>query len=68
MLKAADEDSKDSMKEANLLCGDSIVNFKTVQSFGNEEELVNFYRNLLMPVHKTANSKAIKSGAAFGCS
>jgi hypothetical protein len=23
-------------KEANLLCGDAIVNYKTVQSFGNE--------------------------------
>jgi hypothetical protein len=25
------------MKEANLLCGDAIVNFKTVQSFGHED-------------------------------
>jgi hypothetical protein len=24
-------------KEANLLCGDSIVNFKTISSFGHDE-------------------------------
>jgi ABC-type transport system involved in Fe-S cluster assembly fused permease/ATPase subunit len=68
MMKASDEDAKDSNKEANLLCGDCIVNYKTVQSFGNEEQLVNLYRDLLMPVHKAAMSKGIKSGAAFGCS
>ena len=68
MLKASDEDGKNSNKEANLLCGDSIMNFKTVQSFGNEEQLVNLYRDLLMPVHKAAIKKGIKTGAAFGCS
>ena len=36
MMKADDE-NKDAYKEANLLCGDSLVNFKTVQSFGHEE-------------------------------
>ena len=68
MMKAADEENKDANKEANLLCGDSIVNFKTVQSFGNEEELVKKYKELLTPVHKVSMTKAIKSGAAFGCS
>jgi len=29
------EETEDGLKEANLLCGDSIVNFRTVQSFGN---------------------------------
>jgi ATP-binding cassette subfamily B (MDR/TAP) protein 1 len=68
MLKADEGDGKDSNKEANLLCGDCIVNYKTVQSFGNEEQLVNLYRDLLMPVHKAAMTKGFKSGAAFGCS
>ena len=40
MMSAADEDNKDALKEANLLCGDVIVNYKTVQSFGNEDRLV----------------------------
>jgi ATP-binding cassette subfamily B (MDR/TAP) protein 1 len=68
MLKADNESSKDLNKEANLLCGDCIVNYKTVQSFGNEEELVKLYKDLLLPVHKSTLSKGLKSGAAFGCS
>lgn len=40
MMSAADEDNKDALKEANLLCGDVIVNYKTVQSFGHEDRLV----------------------------
>ena len=31
------------LKEANLLCGDAIVNYKTVQSFGNEDLIVEKY-------------------------
>ena len=27
-------------KEAALMCGDAIVNFKTVQSFGHEEKVM----------------------------
>lgn len=68
MMKAADEDNKDALKEANLLCGDSIINYKTVQSFGHEEKLVEKYKELLMPVHEVSMGKAIKSGAALGCS
>jgi hypothetical protein len=29
--------SGEELKEANLLCGDAIINFKTIQSFGHEE-------------------------------
>jgi ATP-binding cassette, subfamily B (MDR/TAP), member 1 len=68
MMKAADEDNKDALKEANLLCGDSIINYKTVQSFGHEDKLVEKYKELLMPVHKVSMGKAVKSGAALGCS
>lgn len=64
----ADSSNKDADKEANLLCGDSIVNYKTVQSFGNEEELVKKYRELLTPVHKAEMSKGLKAGAALGVS
>jgi len=35
------------MKEANLLCGDAIVSFKTIQSFGYEDFVVEQYRKLL---------------------
>jgi ATP-binding cassette, subfamily B (MDR/TAP), member 1 len=66
-MKADDED-KDAFKEANLLCGDCIVNFKTVQSFGHEERLVQKYRELLTPGSKNAQLKGYKSGLAFGTS
>ena len=37
----------DKTKAANLLAGDAIVNFKTVQSFGHEDRLVEKYNELL---------------------
>lgn len=68
MMKADDNDNKDSNKEANLLCGDCIVNYKTVQSFGNEETIIKKYEEHLMTTHKNITAKGMKSGAAFGCS
>ena len=40
-------DSNTKMKEANLLAGDLILNYRTVASFANEDQLVNDYLNLL---------------------
>lgn len=40
MMKAEDQGNEEDLKEANLLCGDCIVNYKTVQSFGHEDRLV----------------------------
>lgn len=37
----------DLSKQANILCGDSIQNYKTVSSFGNEDEIVRVYSALL---------------------
>ena len=37
----------DLSKQANILCGDSIQNYKTVASFGNEDEIVRVYAGLL---------------------
>jgi ATP-binding cassette subfamily B (MDR/TAP) protein 1 len=41
-------------KDANLLCGDAISNFKTVQSLGNVELVVKKYEELLEPAYKVA--------------
>jgi len=62
------EDNSELEKEANLLCGDAIINYKTVQSFGHEEMLVKKYEELLQPIHKKAMFRSITSGAAFGFS
>lgn len=58
----------DSEKEANLLIGDAINNFKTIQSFGYEQEIIQKYVSYVLPVYKAGRSKHIKSGIAFGFS
>lgn len=60
------DESGDLLKEANLLCGDAIVNYKTVQSFGHEEEIVKIYDEFLAPVKKLTLWANIKVGIAFG--
>jgi ATP-binding cassette subfamily B (MDR/TAP) protein 1 len=55
-------------KEANLLCGDAITNYKTVQSFGNEELVVKKYKELMMPVFALTKKAHLKTGFAFGLS
>ena len=58
----------DSEKQANLLIGDSINNFKTVQSFGYEELLVKKFVSYIRPIYLAGRIKHIKSGIAFGFS
>lgn len=55
-------------KEANLLCGDAIINYRTVQSFGHEELVVKKYEEMLTPGHEKTKSYQFKSGFAFGLS
>lgn len=55
-------------KAANLLIGDAINNFKTVQSFGHENLLVKKYISLLEPIYSANKTKQIKAGIAFGFS
>ena len=62
------EEQNDSQREANLLCGDAIANFKTVQSLGNTELIVQKYEELLKPSNDTAVLYQIKTGFAFGLS
>ena len=56
------------MKEADLLCGDAITNFKTVQSFGHTELIVKKYEDLLTPALKISRGYQIKTGITFGIS
>jgi ATP-binding cassette subfamily B (MDR/TAP) protein 1 len=60
--------SGELIKEANLLAGDAIVNFKTVQSFGHEDKIAAKYNELLRPVYETALMGNVKTGFAFGMS
>lgn len=49
--KGLTEQSSDLQKEANLLCGDAIVNYKTVQSLGHEKELVKKFKEFHDPIN-----------------
>jgi ABC-type multidrug transport system fused ATPase/permease subunit len=56
----------DTEKEADLLCGDSIVNYKTVQAFGHEDLVVEKYADLMAPSYKLAVKGNFKNAVAFG--
>lgn len=57
----------ENMKMANLLCGDAIINFRTVQSFGYEELIVKTYKDLLQSGSRQQTSSSfLKTGLAFG--
>lgn len=60
----ADSDSGD--KEADLLCGDSIVNYKTVQSFGHEDQIIKMYTKILEPNLQKQLWASFKTGLALG--
>lgn len=58
----------DQSKAANLLIGDAINNFKTVQSFGHEETIIGLYSRLVNSNFKASRVKRIKQGFSFGFS
>jgi hypothetical protein len=58
----------DMEKAANLLIGDAINNFKTVQSFGYEHLILKKYKDILDPILGMSKAKHCKAGIAFGFS
>jgi ABC-type multidrug transport system fused ATPase/permease subunit len=60
--------SEEVMKEANLLLGDSISNFKTVQSFGHEDIVVGMFRDLMGPAQTSLFWSNLATGVVFGFS
>lgn len=59
LMQGMTEDQNEILKEANLLCGDSITNFKTVQSLGNTEMIVQKYVELMKPARARGFSHQI---------
>ena len=60
------KDSDGADKEADLLCGDSIVNYKTVQSFGHEDAIIDMYEKILAPNLIKQKKVAFRTGIALG--
>jgi len=54
--------------EADLLCGDSIINFKTVQSMGHEEKMFEKFKEILTPITKLNKKDHVITGFGFGIS
>lgn len=61
-------DSDDAMKDANLLAGDSIINYRTVASFANEDQILKDYEKLLEGPLNVATRKCHLIGVIFGFS
>lgn len=64
--KGLTSEQKDSGTEADLLCGDSIMNYKTVQSMGHEDQIIKKYKEFQMPAVNAALARHCKAGFAFG--
>ena len=64
--KGLTNETKELNNQADLLCGDSILNFKTVQSMGYEAEFVKKYYDYQYPITEKARIKHLKAGFAFG--
>ena len=66
--KKMSEEQNDRQKEANLLCGDSLVNLKTVQSFGQEQRIINLYIKKMEEVHRSSKKAHYQVAASLGLS
>lgn len=66
--KGMSNDSDEEMKAANLLAGDSIINYRTVASFANEDQILADFGKLLDGPLKVATSKCHAIGLIFGFS
>lgn len=56
------------MKDANVLAGDSIINYRTVASFANEDQILADYDAMLEGPVQVATKKCHVMGITFGFS
>lgn len=61
-------DTEVASKDANLLSGDSIINYRTVASFGNELQILKDYSDLLEGPVALAKRKTHLIGFVYGFS
>eukprot|EP00347_Sterkiella_histriomuscorum_P015933 403355132 len=66
LQKGLSEDSDLASKEANLLAGDAILNYRTVAAFGYEDQIVKDYDSLLEGPVNVAKKKSHSIGLTFG--
>ncbi len=59
---------EEGFKNANLLAGDAIQNYRTVASFANEEQILKLFDEHLLAPYKKASKAAHVTGIIFGFS
>ena len=64
--KGMSDSSDKAAKSANVLAGDAILNYRTVASFGNDEQIIADYDRMLEGPYKIAVSKCHVIGIIFG--
>lgn len=62
------QDTDEAMKDANVLAGDSIINYRTVASFANEDQILSDYDAMLQGPVNIATKKCHVMGVTFGFS
>ena len=55
-------------KEANLLAGDAILNYRTVASFGHDDKIIRKYDDMIDAPVRASIKKAQMIGISFGFS
>ena len=68
LVQNNEQKSKTDKSEANRLVGDSIMNFKTIQSFGHEDFVIKYYEKLTEAVTSTQKETDVKLGLSFAAS
>lgn len=68
MQAGLQEFDEEAMKEANSLATDCIINYRTVQSFGNNDYVLKSYSNLLAGPSSKATKHGYYQGFLFGFS
>jgi len=68
MLHKQTNSTNDLMKDSDLLCGDTITNYKTVQSFGHDKQFVKKYKSLIEPIANSNVRGHLIAGFVFGFS
>ena len=66
--KTTDDDISDEQKDSQILASDSIANFKTVASFGNDQILLERFHKINMAQAAQENKSAICKGILLGLS
>jgi len=68
VMMGAEKSENQVMKQATQLTSDSLLNARTVQASGNEQDILRLYRSMIAAVSKGFTRRHVLGGLAFGFS